>query len=369
MAEIQYSKLLKLKDVYNKDIADIFVLVISIIGFVGVLLSVFTFFIILFKSTPSMKKFKFYLLWYTASTASAEIFILLYKPIYFSSFAIIYPRGLLSPMDATTSKLFLLGILVSGFGIMVFLLIMLIERYFAMSIASSSNRFSWLKNPNFYIYCWYLLFIVACIIAVFFVFIFDSFYDPKITQNIILSNTVNGIELLTFQPSLVQFNNIVFRYLGPVIICAIVLYFTCLLAFYSLCFYSYRKYYSKFSSSTRETNKMLFRSLNFQMLMMIFCVMFPMISIVITSYLDSFSEYVYYMSIAVLWSAPIVDTIIIIFSIRPYRYFVLENIIPFKNLFKYIFIKNAKAIQPVQSTGIEPSNQMFRMKQIKTEIG
>lgn len=327
--------MLELRDIYNKNFADLFVSIVSIIGFFGLISSAIIFYIVLSKDTAYMNKFKFYLLCYTVSNAAIELIILLYKPICIPRFMLIYPRGSLSPMNVTTSKILLFGIFVSGFSTLTFFLIMLIERYSAMTTIGLAtvfkrfenvNIFKLFKSMNIYIFVCYLSLINISIICFLIIFLSDSFYDPEITQQIILSNVVNGSELLKFQPNLLQIDLQVYKILGPCAVAIIITYLALTFNIYYFCLYSHRKHSLHFPPKISETNKILFKSITFQFIALILFVLLPLTFMIILPILNNHLSSVYSCFIMIIWSFPVVDNFVIIFSIKPYRKFVLRKI-------------------------------------------
>ena len=99
-----------------------------------------------------MKRFKLYLLCYTASNIAVETLTLLYEPICIPYLMIFYSRGLLGPINITVSKILNCGILVSGLSLMTFFLIMTIERYSAMAMVGVMIIPKWYTKPKSWIH-------------------------------------------------------------------------------------------------------------------------------------------------------------------------------------------------------------------------
>ncbi|KAE9552279.1 hypothetical protein FO519_004525 [Halicephalobus sp. NKZ332] len=266
MSNITFSKILELNDIYNKKFADIYVSIMSIIGFSGVTLSVFLLFLISSQSPPSMKKFKIYLFCYTVVNITVELSALLYMPIGIPYFMIIYPRGFLSPMSIMTSKILFYGLLVSGYILMMLLLLRVLDRYSIMIDLELITTPYFLASPNFYIYCCYFSFISGPITLFFIIFMMDLFYEP--TAPIMIASVFNSS-------------------LGPL----------------------------------------------------------------------------YYVSIACIWSFPVIDSIVIIFSIKPYKKFIMTKMNPFKCIpNSRVGIDTQNSTQPERSKYIESqtsSNQQI----------
>ena len=320
---------IQLEELYDENFADIFVATISVIGFIGLISSTLVFLIIFFKSTSSMKKFRSYLLCYVSCNLVVEIFILLYKPIYIPKFIVLYPRGFLSPMNDIVSKILLGMICTSGFGIMSIFMIMLIERYAAMSIHRPLDIRNFYKHPSLYIFCIWVFFFTFTIITFLVLFVLNMLHPAEETFEILRKYIINGETFLNFQPKLIRVNTEMVKIIAPIVFLAIFMYLIVLTALFGLCFYSIRKYSSKLSLKSLENNKMLFKSIFFQFLTMIFMIVIPLI---VFSCLVAFNlvvKNIYYFMMAMIWIFPTVDNIVIIVTITPYRRFITNKMMWF----------------------------------------
>ena len=142
---------LDLKEVYNVSAVNWFKIIMTVIGVVGVLLSLLTLFIVCTKSPAIMNKFKTYLLLYTFCSFLIELVILLGQPVILPVYLIIYPHGLLSPVNALTMKILIFLLLSSAVGAFICFLCMIIERFTAISNLMLSTVHFY-QNPNTYVY-------------------------------------------------------------------------------------------------------------------------------------------------------------------------------------------------------------------------
>uniref|UniRef100_A0AC34Q3U2 Uncharacterized protein n=1 Tax=Panagrolaimus sp. JU765 TaxID=591449 RepID=A0AC34Q3U2_9BILA len=196
---------MNLEDVYDESIVKFFNQLMSIIGFCGVFLNFAVILIVHFKSPKSMKKFKKYLLLYLFCNFCIELLALLYKPIGISAYVIIYPQGFLSPMNAQLSKTLLTLIIIFLAGFAACFLMMLIDRYFALSNFLTENP-KFYKDPNVYFLIFgIILFIVD--FGIVYIINFTTFIQsPEKTSEIIMKYIIGGEKLLKFQPNLISAN-------------------------------------------------------------------------------------------------------------------------------------------------------------------
>ena len=170
----------------------------------------------------------------------------------------------------------------------------------------------------------------------------------------IISSITNPDELLAVQPNLLQFNQDIFKLASPCVIPAILIYFSVLFYFYSLCVQCYKTNSSIFSSSSQETNKVLFKSITFQLITMFFFVICPLMCMVITAVVNISPGLFFYFSTTVIWSFPVIDDIVIILTIKSYRKFLFDQLNSLKNLFHSRVGMGAETmIQYIQSTRVE----------------
>ena len=347
---MELASFIKIEDIYDERIADIFVLTMSIIGCIGTVSSICVLLIIFFKSTASMKTFKLCLLCYAFCNLAIELTILLYKPIYIPQLIMLYPRGFLSPMNDVTSKILSLMVFICACGIMIIFLIMLIERYAAMSIHPPLARWNFYKHPTFYIV---LLWIFLPVIALFFIFIvfaLNAIYPAKETFELIQKYVIGSEQFLSFQPSLIRVNQDIVKLLSPIFFVIILAYTFFLILYFVLCFKALKNS-SAFSAKTWETNKMLFKSVCFQFLTMISMIVLPLFLLIVLVALNLTSKYIFYFIVMIPWVFPIVDHIVIIMTIAPYRIFVLGKFKCFRYWTEsHVVIKPFNAVRNSENT-------------------
>ena len=316
----------QLEDIYDENVADIFVIVMSVIGWIGIVSSITVFLIIFFKTPLFMKKFRFYLLCYVFCNLVAELVTLLYKPIYIPEFIVIYPRELLSPMNDTTSKL-LFGILfTSGLGNLVIFLIILIERYAAMSINGPLSMKTFYKHPTFYIFSEWVIVCIVTISSFLSIFLIGVFYPAEETYVITKNYIIGGDKLLNFQSNLIRLNQRIFKSIAPFFIFVFFLHAVTLIIFFILCFRSIKNYSFKFAVKTLENNKMLLKSICFLFLTMLCFVILPLTALIIIMFLNLSSKYIFYYVVVMISTFAILDNIVIIMTITPYRKFIVGKL-------------------------------------------
>ena len=324
-----YSSII-LEEIYDEDMADIFVTIMSIIGYIGAGSSIAIFLIIFFKSPAPMKKFRLYLLAYVYCNFIMEVDILLYKPIYIPKLILSYPRGLLSPMNDLVSRI-LIGILfIIGFIILAVFIMMLIERYSAMSIHGSLSIRNFHKHPTFYTYSNLVMFVIWTTSLLSGLFFFNLFSPADETFVIIQNYVIGGEKLLNFQPSLIRVNRKVFKYIGSIFGIVLFFYVIGLIALFYFCHKALKEDSSKYSKKTWENSKMLFKSMCFQLLTMICFIVITLITMLVVLFLNLPSIHAFYFAIALIWTFPIIDNAVIIVTITPYRRFIANKMMWFR---------------------------------------
>ena len=315
-----------LKDVYDEDVANIFVTVISVIGCIGVASSSTVLLIIFFKSTRSMKKFKLCLLCYVFCNLVIELIILLYKPVFIPPSPIVYPRGFLSPMNDVASRIFIAIIILGMFGILLIFMIMLVQRYSAISIHESLSIKNFYQHPTFYTFLTWAIFVSSTILLLLSLFLFNIFHSGKETFTAVQKYIIDGDRLLKYQPNLLQLNQEVMKHVGPIFIVFYFIYTVSFIVLFILCFKSFKHYSPKVSFKTWKNNKMLFKSICFQLLTMLSMIVIPVFILLTIVYFHISSKYIYYFIISIVWIFPTIDNIVIIVTITPYRKFFTNKI-------------------------------------------
>src|SRR5690606_17756855 len=123
-----------------------------------------------------------------------ELMILLGQPVVLPVYLIIYPHGLISPINALTIKILIFLFLSSAVGAFICFLCMVIERFTAISNVSS-HSVPFYRNPNTYAYGCLVGFTYILIAASLFIFCFDLFISVEDTKKII-ETCIKGNSLL-----------------------------------------------------------------------------------------------------------------------------------------------------------------------------
>ena len=293
-------------------------------SFIGILISFCVILIIYFQTPLCMKSFKPLLLLYTISQFFFELGQLLYEPIGVKSVAVTYPRGLLSPMKIEISKALILFLILDFLAMNVLLVMMLINRYFAMSNIIPKRRKIY-EHPAFY-YIILTVFLLSVLpVGVYFIYYSSFFRTAEETAKMIRENVIDGEELLSWQPSLLSANTeapirpILFIYFS-FIMGIIVLFF---IIFFFLCWHKLRTSFHEFSLNAKALHIMLLKCVLFQCLTamstMTICVGTLTLLLVLRS-----SSVIQPVIFILAWVFPIVDCSFTIIIIRPYREFFLQ---------------------------------------------
>ena len=142
---------------------------------------------------------------------------------------------------------------------------------------------------------------------------------------------IDGQQLLDFQPSLLRLHQETFKSVVPIFLVFYFIYGIGLVTFLTLCFRSLKKYSSNFSAKVWKNHKMLFKSICFQFLTMLFMVVIPLLIFVTILSINSSSNYIYYVIITLIWTFPAIDNIVTVVTIAPYRRFIMRNFIRFRS--------------------------------------
>ena len=300
----------------------------SIVGIIGIALSTIVFFVIYFQSPPFMNRFRTYLLLYTFCNAVVELTLILLKPVIIPVYLIVYPQGLLEPINELTILILLTVMVSSGAGLLVFFLCMLVERLFAMTNVSQKN-IPFYRNPVYYVSVFEFLFIYVNIVLVYFIFVGKLFRSPEETTRMI-EQYISGKELLLDQQQvLISFNISTISYFGIFIGPLLILYFIIFIILFILCARKIKQFMVSFTKKNRTLHLMLFRCLVFQCLSMCILVFIPMISFIVGGLLGTSSSFLLVL-IILIWSFPIFDNIITLTTITPYRLFITNTIFRYK---------------------------------------
>ena len=330
---------LTFENVYDESFINIFSSIMTVIGFTAVLILFCMILIIYFKTPSSMKTVKIYLLLYTIFGFYFELIIILYKPIGISSISTIYPIGLLSPMDSKISQLLMTFMISSLLGMILWFILMLIDRFFAMSNYTSKNL-KFYRNPIFYNVILFLNYIIDILLCIYVVYFSPFFRSPEDTAEYIRMTVLDGERLLNIQPKLLSSD---WTTMTPLIVAfgATISYLIPFFIFFALCVYKLKTSLHKFNSYMKKVHVMLFKCIVFQCLSILATVGLPVI-VEILAIIYKLPEAFVLIPYAFIWSFPIIDCFVTIIIIRPYREFVL-------NIFRKVSLIRKSEISTVQT--------------------
>ena len=158
------------------------------------------------------------------------------------------------------------------------------------------------------------------------VFVGPMFCPVEETRQLVSNYITGGEELLEFQSSLARVNTEFFIDIAPAAIAIVLCYGIILAIFFALCFHSYKKHYPSFSPKTRENNRMLLINICFRFLAIVIFMLVPVTIILLMVMLNIPMQNSYYCLIVIVECFPIIDNIVIIISIKPYKKFVMSHI-------------------------------------------
>ena len=315
--------MITLEELYPKFI-HVYLTVMKITSFIGVLVSLCAILIIYFRTPLCMGSFKPLLLLYTMSQFFFELAQLLYEPIGLRLIAVTYPRGLLSPMKIGTSKAFLLFLIFDFLTMNVLLVMMLINRYFAMRNSIPKIRKVY-EYPIFYYVILTALLVFSLPFGIYFIYYSSFFRTTEDTAKMIRENIIGGEQLLAWQPSLLSANvdtpirPIPFIFFSSVM-GIVVLFF---IIFFVLCICKLKTSFHEFSLNAKALHIMLLKCVLLQCLTTM-STMTSCVGALVLSLLLRSSSITQYVAFFFAWALPIVDCSFTIVVITPYREFVLQ---------------------------------------------
>ena len=308
-------KPLELKDIHDQTIVNILSCFITIISCIGISMSLALLVIISYCSPPTMIKFRWFLLAYIFFVILLEIEMLLYKLYVILPYGIFYPIGLLAPMSATMSVTFETSMSFTIAGMMIIILLMAFERYFALIPFSK-----FYQKPKFYISYYVILFVIYIIVSIVITYKLGIFLSPEEVKKIIEKYIQGGEVLLEKQPSLSGFPTDAFK----IFITFGVLFFMMVniaipgIITLILGFRIVNKSKSFFARQSNSHHIVLLRLIMFQGMLFILMIGLPLL-IAISAFITKLHSSVFFICMCVVSCFPIFDFFIIIFTIKPYR--------------------------------------------------
>ena len=250
--------------------------------------------------------------------------MLLYKLYVILPYGIFYPIGLLAPMSATLSVAFETFTSFTIAGMMIIILIMAFERYFALIVFTK-----FYQKPIFYIGYYIILYIIYIIVSIGVTYKLEIFLSPEEAKQIINKYIQGGEILLQRQPSLTGFPTdpsktlvtfgILFFMMLNIAIPGVI---TLILGFRIV-----NKSKNFFALQSNTHHKVLLRLIMFQGILFILMIGLPLL-IAISAFATKLHSSVFFSCMSVISCFPIVDSLIIIYSIKPYRQAIVKLMIP-----------------------------------------
>uniref|UniRef100_A0AC34RJD4 Serpentine receptor class gamma n=1 Tax=Panagrolaimus sp. JU765 TaxID=591449 RepID=A0AC34RJD4_9BILA len=214
----------------------------------------------------------------------------------------------------------LVVMIMSVAGVLMSFLMMFIERFFAL--LNTSPLVPWYRQPSTYGYTLVICYFIIVSPWIASAYLFPAFLTVE-ENAAFVKQYIRGGEALFMgnQEFLVIRKDYFFIFIHATIVMAFI-FGLFLLVFFSLYLNQYRKARRFLSPKAREIHSMLFRSMLFQ-LIALGSLVFSSFCLDILVFAFNLPDYYLLAPFMLAWSFPVIDNIVVIFTIRPYREFVL----------------------------------------------
>ena len=314
-AKVEEFPHLSFTEIHNQRLLNVASYFIYFINLIGLITTVFLLFMIIRKSSPEMLNFRKYLLGYTVLTIFLEIEFILYKPYAIMPYGIFYPFGLLGFTSPEISVAFMTMEIITIGWILIFILWMTLERYFALK----TNK-QFYQKPYFYVTYYCIVMGIFMFIILFSIYYIHIFKSPDDVAKIVETYITDGDALIENKNNLFGFptekNKLILVWSGYVflIINTSVVGFTAR-------FLNYRKMIKSKSTlyhRSKPHHVALLRLTLIQNVLYFSLVFIPLL-ITIISYLIRLPSNIILISLSLVSCFPLCDSVMTLIVIKPYR--------------------------------------------------
>ncbi|KAE9556633.1 hypothetical protein FO519_000039 [Halicephalobus sp. NKZ332] len=313
-----------LEDVFDLNAVEVMKRVTDILSIATIILSVFVIYLILTATPKYMYGLRPYLLFYIFSGLSEKILAALFKPFVIFPYGIYYPVGWLAPMSHTTVQIFSPTTYVVTFLLLTSLLMLLIDRYFAMTV-TNPNTAPFYKKKFFYLFLCLTVSAISCSIDFYANLFMDQYNYGDVTARYLLRKVSGSQKLLDYQPDLLSFNlSVTFpqALMGYSVIGCGAFFLFLFSAFIILNIFVAKKAMHFVSVRSRKNHNMLIKMTYAQILGLLGFIFIPQISFFYLPAYIANSSYIFAVGLTIQDCFLLYDIGVTVICIKPYRNFV-----------------------------------------------
>lgn len=322
------SSMIDINSLFSPESTAITTIVMDCLAFLTVFTSSFIIYLIL-KQTPSMMTtYKKYLFLHTMVTIIYTIVMAAGKPQVIYRVYIGICAGFIPVKTEFGTRLFFTVWAIVTTWIATSLTLIHIERFFAIHYEYTKCRFSICRPTSFIVMYGVLIVIIDAIVIASFV-AGDLYIGGDAARETLLQQVAGGEEFLEKYPGAIIIN----RQMTPwtisfhfALIFMIGFTFISLLIFLSMNIITgFKTIQSEnFSETTKKVHKSILRTSMFQVLFLFVFVAFPMIPLLVTIVTNYTLNFRMEFSITILQVYPLIDNVVVILIVKPYRDFVFK---------------------------------------------
>ena len=317
-----------LEDVFDLKAVEIMKRITDILSIATIMLSVFVIYVVITVTPKYMHGLKPYLLFYVLSGLSEKLLAALFKPFVIFPYGIFYPVGWLAPMSHTMVQVLSPSTYVVTFLLLTSLLMLLIDRYFAMTVTNVVAA-PFYKKKLFYLILCLTISTIACLINYYANFFMDQYNYSETTAQLMLKKISGSQRLLDYQPDLLSINlssTLASTLTGySVIICG-AFFLVLFTVFIFLNITAAKKAIHFVSVKSRKNHNMLIRMTYAQIIGLLAFIFLPQFSFYYLSGYFSNASHLFAIGLTIQDFFLLYDISVTVICIKPYRTFVINLI-------------------------------------------
>ena len=317
-----------LEDVFDLDVIEVMKIITDVVSIATIVLSLFVIYVIITVTPKYMRELKRYLLFYVLAGLSEKIIAALSKSFVILPHAIYYPVGWLSPMSHTTVQILAVLSYMVTFLLLTSLLMLLVDRYLAMTVTNSDSA-PFYKKKWFYLVICLTASGITSSIHFYAYFFMDQFHSGEVTARYMLKKISGSQKLLDYQPDLLSFNMNVTLPQGlatnSVIACEI-FFFILFFIFITLNIIVAKKAMHLVSVKSRRNHNMVVKMTYAQVFGILAFIFLPQFSFYYLYGLFTNTSHLYAIGLTVKDFFLLYDIGVTVICIKPYRDFMINLI-------------------------------------------
>lgn len=319
-----------LEDVFDFNAVEMTRKITDVLSIATIILSIFVTYLILAITPRYMREIKPYLLFYVLTGLTEKIIAALFKPFVIFPYSIYYPVGWLAPMSHTTVQILSATTYFMIFLLLTSLLMLLIDRYFAMTVTNSIIT-PFYKKKVFYLFVCLAVTAIVFAVNIYANLFMDQYNYGEVTTRFMLRKISGSQQLLDFQPDLLSFNLSVTapQLLIEYTIIGFGSFFLVLfIVFIVLNVVAAKKVMHLVSVKSRKNHSMLIRMTYAQIVGVVGFIFLPHIAFLALSMNIKNTSYLFAVALTVQDFFLLYDLAVTVFYIKPYRVYIVN--LPFK---------------------------------------